>query len=158
MSDAAGKPLVKLPELASYQIKVKLTGSARETYDEVFKQLGKIIKGLVKQDQAGTKYSQMRKWYIVSPNALGIRLTNLVRVIFSRIPPPPAPDRLRPLFVSARFHRHASRPLRVHSDHRRKLTMSLTTPTGSGTKHRPIISMTSSSERAETVETAVSSR
>ncbi|GAA5843841.1 hypothetical protein JCM3766R1_005942 [Sporobolomyces carnicolor] len=59
MSDAAGKPLVKLPELASYQIKVKLTGSARETYDEVFKQLGKIIKGLVKQDQAGTKYSQM---------------------------------------------------------------------------------------------------
>ncbi|GAA5997106.1 hypothetical protein JCM5350_005383 [Sporobolomyces pararoseus] len=59
MVDSKGQPLVKLPELASYQIKVKLTGQARETYDEVFKQLGKIIKGLVKQDQAGAKYSQM---------------------------------------------------------------------------------------------------
>lgn len=63
MVDANGKPLVKLPELASYQIKVKLTDSARETYDEVFTQLGKIIKGLVKQDQGGAKYSQMREWY-----------------------------------------------------------------------------------------------
>ena len=61
MVDSKGQPLVKLPELASYQIKVKLTGQARETYNEVFKQLGKIIKGLVKQDQAGAKYSQMRK-------------------------------------------------------------------------------------------------
>jgi hypothetical protein len=65
MVDANGQPLVKLPELASYQIKVKLSGTARETYDEVFKQLGKIIGGIVKGDQGGAKYSQMRESSLV---------------------------------------------------------------------------------------------
>ncbi|GAA6024936.1 hypothetical protein JCM11491_000961 [Sporobolomyces phaffii] len=64
MVDANGQPLVKLPELASYQIKVKLSGSARETYDEVFKQLGKIISGIVKSDQGGAKYSQMLSYLL----------------------------------------------------------------------------------------------
>ncbi|GAA5893506.1 uncharacterized protein JCM6883_003541 [Sporobolomyces salmoneus] len=64
MVNANGEPLVKLPELASYQIKVKLTGAARETYDEVFKQLGKIIEGLVKKDTAGAKYSQLLSYLL----------------------------------------------------------------------------------------------
>ncbi|GAA5925522.1 uncharacterized protein JCM15063_005048 [Sporobolomyces koalae] len=64
MVDKKGQPLVKLPELAMYQIKVKLTGAARETYDEVFKQLGKIIGGMVKQNSGGTKYSQMLSYLL----------------------------------------------------------------------------------------------
>lgn len=82
MADASGKPLVKLPELLSYQIKVKLTGAARETYDDVFKQLRKIIDKVVGSDTGGAKYSQMRQSLFHTQLSHSFRkLIPLVRVV-----------------------------------------------------------------------------
>jgi len=92
MVDANGNPLVKLPELLSYQIKVKLTGAARETYDDVFKQLKKIIDKVVGSDAGGAKYSQMRELPFLAK-----LLRSLETDFFglcSRVPPSSSSNRL----------------------------------------------------------------
>ncbi|GAA5822173.1 hypothetical protein JCM10212_002977 [Sporobolomyces blumeae] len=59
MVDANGQPLVKLPELKSYQISVKLPPPTRELYDAVFAQLGTFVKGIVDSGQAQNRYTQV---------------------------------------------------------------------------------------------------
>ena len=92
MVDANGNPLVKLPELLSYQIKVKLTGAARETYDYVFKQLRKIIDKVVGSDAGGAKYSQMRE--LPFPAQLLRSLETDFFELYSRVPPSSSSNRL----------------------------------------------------------------
>lgn len=61
MTDASGRPIVKLPKITYYIHRVKLHEAAQKLYDEIAARLAAIVENLEKQGRDRNNYQHIRE-------------------------------------------------------------------------------------------------